>query len=329
MMTMTSHEKKLIANFNDRMSNGVQISLSLTQDKRGEKLNRFCKDLSNLAPKISIMYSKGNNNDTPSIQVGNNLRFYGVPLGTELEVFLEILVAIDKNSIRISKQVQDSLNKIKMSAELKLFVSQQCPFCPLTIRQLFPLSFAGQYIQITIIDCTLFPEIAELNGIRSVPTVLLDEHFRWTGSTRLEEVVEVILNRDPARLSSSSIERIIKEGNAEQVAKMMLEKEMLSPAFIELLIDEKWPVRLGAMVVLEYIAEQNSKLAAEVISPLWDLFHKVKDPVKGDIIYILGETGDYAIIPKLKMILCGLYDNEVKNAAKEAINKIEQKSVNK
>jgi len=324
---MTPQEKELIANLNDGLSNGIQISLTLTQDDRSEKLSRFCESLSNLAPKISILHSKGNNNDTPSIQVGKRLRFHAVPLGTELEPFLKTLAALDKNSIHISEQIQDCLHKIKMPAELKLFVAQQCHFCPVTIRQLFPLSIASEYIQITIIDCAFFPEIAELNGIRSVPTILLDEDFRWTGSTRLEEVVEVISNRDPAQLSSSSIERIIKEGNAAQVAKMMLDKKMLFPAFVELLAHEEWPVRLGAMVVLEYITEQNTELAAEVINPLCEFFHDVEDTVKGDIIHILGETGYYGTVPKLEMILSGPYNNEVKNAAKETIDKIEQRSI--
>ncbi|MBW2664117.1 MAG: hypothetical protein JRD93_19605 [Deltaproteobacteria bacterium] len=108
---------------------------------------------------------------------------------------------------------------------------------------------------------------------------------------------------------------------------MMLDKEIIFPAFIELLAHEKWPVRLGAMVVLEYITEKNRELAAQVISLLWKLFHDVNDQVKGDIVHIFGETGDYEIIPKLKTLLSGLYNNEVKSAAKEAIDKIEQRSI--
>ena len=324
---MTPQEKKLIAKLNDKLSDGIQISLTLAQDDRSEKLSKFCENLSNLAPKISILRNKADNDDAPSIQVGKRLRFHAVPLGTELEPFLEALTTLDKNSIQIAGQIQDRLDKIKMPAELKVFVAQQCPFCPVTIRRLFPLCIVSEYIRITIIDCSLFPEIAELNDIRSVPTIVLDEGFRWTGSTRLEEVVEVISNRDPVKLSSSSIERIIKEGNAAQIATMMLDKEMIFPAFVELTAHEKWPVRLGAMVVLEYITEKNRELAAQVISPLWKLFHDVDDPVKGDIIHIFGETGDYGIIPKLRMILHDSYNNEVKSAAKEAIDKIEQRSI--
>ena len=164
--------------------------------------------------------------------------------------------------------------------------------------------------------------MAQSNRIQSVPTVLLDEQFRWTGSLRLEELVEIMTNRDPAKLGTSTLKRMLKEGNAAQLAEMMLDKERIFPAFLDLLIHKKWPIRLGAMVTMEEIANRNSELAAQVIDPLWERFHQVEDPVKGDIVYILGESGDYKIVPRLQMILDSQYNTEVKEAAKEAIEKI-------
>jgi hypothetical protein len=63
-----------------------------------------------------------------------------------------------------------------------------------------------------------------------------------------------------------------------------------------------------------------------VIDPLWERFHSVEDPVKGDIVYILGESGDYTTIERLQTVLSGEYQAEVKEAAKEAIEKISEKS---
>jgi hypothetical protein len=51
----------------------------------------------------------------------------------------------------------------------------------------------------------------------------------------------------------------------------------------------------------------------------------VGDPVKGDIIYILGESGDPKTAPKMDMILSGEYDAEVKEAAREALEKMAAK----
>jgi len=322
---MTPQEEKQIRKWNSGLSVDIQISLIVTQDKRSREFIDFSENLTRLAPKIRIVREEGEAKEAPAIRIGHALRYHAIPLGTELEPFLEALSVLDKKVPGIPMSIQDHIEKIRLPAELRLYVSQQCPFCPVTARQIIPLPAANEFITLTIIDCTLFPEMAQSNRIQSVPTVLLDEQFRWTGSFRLEELVEIITNRDPAKLGTSSLKRMLKEGNAVQLAEMMLDKEKIFPAFHDLLIHKKWPVRLGAMVALEEIADRNPELAAQVIDPLWERFHHAEDQVKGDIIYILGESGDHKIAPRLEMILGGQYHSEVKEAAKEALEKIAER----
>ncbi len=319
---MTLQEEERIRKWNSELSGDIQIRLLVTEDKRTSKFSEFCKNLMRLAPKIRITEEKGEAKEPPAIQIGQTVRYHAIPLGTELEPFLEALSVLDNGFSRIPDTIRNHLEKNRLPALLKLYVSQQCPFCPVTLRQIIPLPATNEFIRLAIFDCILFSEMAQSDRIQSVPTLLLDEQFRWTGSLQLEELVEIITNRDPAKLSASSLEGMLKEGNASRVAEMMLDKEKLFPAFLDLLMHEKWPVRLGAMVAMEEIADRNPELAAQVIDPLWEGFHHVEDPVKGDIIYIFGETGNYEIAPRLETILGGQYDTEVKEAAKEALEKI-------
>jgi hypothetical protein len=210
-----------------------------------------------------------------------------------------------------------------------LFIAQQCPFCPVTVQLITPLLAISKFIDLTIIDCTLFPETAQSNRIQSVPTLLLDKQFRWTGLFVLEEVVDIMTNRDPSKLGSLSLERMLKEGNAAKLAEMMLEKKEIFPSLFDLLTHHKWPVRLGAMVVMEEITSRNPDLAAQVIDPLWERFQHVEDPVKGDIIHVLGESGNHKIAPWMEMVLDGEYDAEVKEAAREALQKTENNYLEK
>ncbi|MBW1771165.1 MAG: hypothetical protein JRJ17_08465 [Deltaproteobacteria bacterium] len=76
---------------------------------------------------------------------------------------------------------------------------------------------------------------------------------------------------------------------------------------------------------MEEITCRNPQLAARVTDPLWDRFHHVEDPVKGDIIHILGESGDYEIASRVETILGGEYHAEVKEAAREALEKLEKR----
>jgi HEAT repeat protein len=167
-----------------------------------------------------------------------------------------------------------------------------------------------------------FPELAEKDSIQSVPTLILEDQFRWTGTFQLHEIVEMMVNRDPSVLGPASLEMMLKEGKADQLTEMMLDKAEIFPAFYELLTHAKWPVRLGAMVVIEEIIEKNPDLAAQTIDPLWQQFDKVDNRVKGDLVYILGQISPNETTPLLKSILDGEYEAEVKEAAREALEKL-------
>jgi hypothetical protein len=190
------------------------------------------------------------------------------------------------------------------------------------VRRLITLPMTDENLQLTIIDGTLFPEMVQTRRIRAVPTILLDDQFRWTGSVPLQELIDTINTRDPVSLRPASLESIIKEGGAGRLAAMMLEAEKLFPAFYDLLTHNKWPIRLGAMVVMEEIAGKNPDLAAEALSPLWDRFHEASDQIQGDILYIFGEIGDPRSVSWLETVLSGNFDREVKEAAREAAAKI-------
>jgi len=320
--SMTPEEEGRIRKWGDGLSRDIRIGLFTTEDKRTRQLGDFCENLAHHAPKIRIVQEEDEHNEIPAIGIGSGLRYHGVPLGTELEPFLEALSNSDRGSSDLTPSLLDDLKEISLPADLGLYVTPQCPHCPVTARQLIPLAAASGLVRLTVIDCVLFPEMAKSQKIRSVPTVLLDGQFRWTGSLSLEELVEVMRNRDPAKLSATSLEGMLKEGHASQIAKMMLHKEMVFPAFIDLLVHEKMFIRLGAMVIIEEIAGQNRGLASQVMDPLWERFHESGDRVQGDIIHVLGESGSDQLVPRLETILEGSHHREVKEAAQEALDKI-------
>ena len=152
----------------------------------------------------------------------------------------------------------------------------------------------------------------------------LDDLYRWTGSIQAREVVDMILTRDPSSLSAASLRDMFEDGDAVGVAEMMLGRKKIFPAFLELLIHDKWPVRLGAMVAFETIAAKSSDLAARAIPFLWERFSLAEDTVKGDILYLLGVSGDKKTTPKLTTILSGPYSAEIKEAAADALKELDK-----
>jgi HEAT repeat protein len=177
-------------------------------------------------------------------------------------------------------------------------------------------------VRLTIIDAMNFPELAEKENIQSVPTLILEDQFRWTGSIQVNEVIDVTTKRDASMLGPVSLEMMLTQGKAGEVAQMMLAKRQIFPAFYEILTHPKWPVRLGAMVVMEELLDSNLDLATQTLKPLWDRFNQVDNRVKGDLLYIFGQMKRIDLAPRLRAILYGDYDPEVQEAAQEALDKI-------
>ena len=160
---------------------------------------------------------------------------------------------------------------------------------------------------------------AQRHNVRSVPLLLLDETYRWTGLTDVDEILTMCLERDPSLMSPTSLRRIIEDGDAEAAARMMMDGNAVFPALTSLLTDEKWSVRLGAMVVAEYLTDEAPELAETLSGLLWKDFERHPSQVQGDIAYIFGLIGSGDAVDHLKAITAGPYDIEVKQAAEEAL----------
>jgi hypothetical protein len=326
---MTINEKKQILELNDILAAEVIISLNDTEHEKSTDLKAFCNNLIRLVPKIQIKKYEGEPDEIPFIGIGNNIKFQALPTGTELGPFVEACSLSESQARNRSDRMINKLNKLEMPAILDIYVAPQCNFCPTVVRQLLPLAHANHRIHLTIKDCALFPEFIPQANIQSVPTIVLENQFRWTGAIQMDELIDIILDRDPSVLGATSLAMILKDGKASDLAEMMLEKNMIFPAFYDLLTDDKWPVRLGAMVVMETLISMNVDLAARVKTSLWERFHRVSEQTQGDILYIFGELGQNNMEPKLKSIVNGQYSQEVKEAAREALDKLKNGQSNK
>lgn len=319
-------EKKQIRKLNDRLAGDIAINLINSNHPHFNTFKECCDNLSRLVPGIKIKKGGDSPEEPPQIVIGSRLRYQAVPSAHELQPFLEALAAISSDPPKVDDSAKSKLKNDRLPATLRLFIAPQCPFCPAVVRQLIPLPLIDDKIQLVIIDGSLFPETAETHRISAVPTLLIDEQFRWTGSAPLDEVINAINTRDPMSLGVASLENILTGGQAGDLAAMMLERSTIFPAFLDLLIHEKWHIRLGAMVVMEEIADKNPALAAETVDFLWQRFHGLSEQVKGDILYILGEIKDQRTVAWLEKVVKAESNDEVLEAAKEAIEKIPKMS---
>ncbi len=321
---MTSNESKEIAGWSKQWPGPLPMRILLTRDKRSGEFEAFGKDFS-AAAGIELAMDQETGAGMPAIQIGDTLVYHAIPLGTELAPFLEALELHHSRFEQVPDSVKKRFSRITAPAIIEIFVTQQCPFCPNAVGKLLPLACAGDFIQLSIIDGTLFPEPAESGNIRSAPTIVLNGGFRWTGAVEPEELLDIITTPDPMDFSQTVLEKLIAAGNAFQLADIMLEKGRIMPAFPAIIAHEHFTVRLAAMTIMEEIAGRNMGIASQVVGPLRKCFAKADDQARGDMIYVIGESGDEQILPWLETIMDAGCGPEIMDAVEEALEKIKSR----
>ena len=320
---MTPQEENTLATFDKRLADLIEIRLYLSDDPAGKQLQDFCQRLDKIAAHIKTITTDDETGRLPAILIGDRLRYCGVPSGNELKPFLEALSYLDTHTRPDQLPFPEELKSLPAPVDLQVFVTPSCSFCPAVVDRLLPLAFAPVPIYLTVIDAGLFPDFAAANKIKSVPTSMIDDHLRWTGMVDMDELARAAANRDPAKLGSDTLGRILQaEDGAYELAGMMLDRKTVFPAFADLLTDERFTVRLAAMVTVEDLLDRDGDLAQQMVAPMIEKYPRLPDAVKGDILYLFGEFKSKEALPVLQAASSDP-NAEIREAAKEALEKLD------
>ncbi|BBO74143.1 hypothetical protein DSCW_15600 [Desulfosarcina widdelii] len=321
---ITEQAKDRIRKWGKGRDADIPLRYTTTGDAMDEAFKDFAGMMADLAPCVNAKKDGDAPVTLPSLLVGSRVTYQAIPHDRELEPFLELLADADAFSDRVSAEVRERLAQLTLPALVKVYVTPFCPHCPNVVSLLLGLAAVSEQVRVTVIDGELFPDAAVKDKVSAAPTVILDGQFRWTGSVDAAELVTLMLDRDPANLGADALRSMIEEGDAEGVARMMSQRGKIFGAFIDLLAHPRWSVRLGAMVAFESLAEVDAGLAKEIVEPLTALFEKVDDMVKGDLLHVLGESGNQTALPFLEGVAAGDDDEEMQEAAREAIEKLKE-----
>jgi len=322
-MSITGASADEIRRWAEGLPGSLEIRFRKTVDGRTLEFERFLEDFVRCAgDKVRIVRDEGGEGELPAVVVSDSLVYQALPQGLELSPFLQLLRAGLGEMEPLPADLKEYVEGVAWPAEITVFIAPGCPHCPEAVRRIGPLALHQPSIRVTIVDASLFPETAEPFGIRAVPTVVLDGRFRWTGSFESREILEALVHRDSAQLPASMLKTLLKDGQAERLAAMMLERGEIFPAFIDLATHPEWSVRLGAVVVAEEIVESDPELARTILPALWERFSEVDTDVKGDILYLIGLAGsprDWA--GRLEEIQRTVIHEDLREAAREVLER--------
>lgn len=315
---MTPQEELTIREWYLKQEAPVTLFLARGQGVADERLAAFCDRFKAAAPRARLRNAPDQSFRSPALIIGRhaNIAYQAVPEGRELNPFLEALSAATLDE---AKQAAVVGQDIALPAELVLYIAMQCPYCPQTVEQLTALAEANSALRIAIVDGLLFDQEAKAQSIRSVPTLILDDRMRWVGHIDMQEVIDQCVRRDPTQLSPASLRRMLESGDAARAAALMIDAGRIFPALIDLLVHESWSVRLGAMVTVEFLADQAAQLTDRLTAPLWQGFDALSEPVQGDVVQVLGQIASETARSCLQRIVSGDFADSVRQAAAEEL----------
>ncbi len=287
----------------------------------------FATALAALAPRVKIRRNSDADWLRPGLRIASNLTFYAAPLGTELPVFLDVLtMSAEKTAPNLSDDQLRRIEEIGAPAQLDLYISPHCPFCPIMVGRLAGLALAAPRLVLAVIDAGLFSDAARDRDIRSVPTLILDDGLRWTGDAGIDEILPAVTARDPASLGAAVFERMLESGAAGDLSAMMVAAGGVFPAFVDLLVHDRWSVRLGAMVTLETLAEEAPELAATLVPQLLARYDAQGVAVRGDMLQMLSVVGNETMVGAIESLTRDETHVDIREAAAEAIESLREKS---
>jgi hypothetical protein len=296
------------------------LILVTTDDPRSARLAAAMDDLAAQVPGLKPDRRRETGETAPRFVLPGGIRWSGAPEGHERQPFMDIL-----EGRLAAGPAAEALASLRVPAEVELFVAPHCTFCPRAVRALAPLAVAQPLFRLAVIDAELFPEAAESRRVRALPTLVIGDGLRWSGTIDPSEVAQVLASQDPAALGPVSLEMMLKEGRAREVAGMMVAMGRLMPALVDLLVHPDWPVRLGAMVTAEELAARDAAMAHRLLDPTWERFAAAPEPAKGDVLYLAGEIGNAADAERIRAMIGEDASDELREAAEEAIGKLRSK----
>ncbi|TWI71721.1 thioredoxin-like protein [Desulfobotulus alkaliphilus] len=247
------------------------------------------------------------------------LIFRGIPGKREEEILLDYLDGSDHGVFFVSDMGSPAL--------LRLFVSGHCPHCPGALRMLLGFLNKGP-VSLEVISVDHCPDMASDFQVMAVPTLMLagkEDVFRWTGNLNGKDIENALCGMNPQLLSEESLLNILESGDAQRLVAMMQAEKVIFPAFYNLLIHEKWTVRLGAMVASESLILASPDLGEGLLDWIWERRETLDHAVLGDMVYLMGFGRPVLWKPRLASLMSSS-GSDIRDAIEDAMAALEEAS---
>lgn len=101
-----------------------------------------------------------------------NIRYYGLPSGQEFAPFIYIHEYISEG-VKLPRRIVEEVESIETPMHIKVFVTPECPYCPLVVDFVNQIGMVNQNIIVDVIEAFENPYEADKYLVQYVPYVAI------------------------------------------------------------------------------------------------------------------------------------------------------------
>lgn len=183
----------------------VELANALMEVSGGKLEVRIIEKGSSEAERFKPRYAPAWIFDVPAY----NIRYYGLPLSQEFSPFIYVHQYIATGELKIPKNFLEEVKNIDVYLHVKVFVTPECPYCPIVVDTLNQVGIVNNNILIEVIEAMEFPWEADKYGIYYVPAVIISDVERIDGYVPPDILIKT-LKRAVHKLKGQEIPRDLR-----------------------------------------------------------------------------------------------------------------------
>ncbi len=177
------------------------LAKELMKVSEGKLEFRIIDKNSREADELIVRYTPAFIYDTPR----RNIRYYGLPSGQEFAPFIYIHKYIATGELNLPEEVINRAKEIDTPLHVKIFVTPECPYCPLVVDAFNQFALVNDKLLVETIEAVELPYEADIYGVAYVPDIVINDPDkqkeygpepidRINGYVPPDQMIELVIN---------------------------------------------------------------------------------------------------------------------------------------
>lgn len=287
------------------------------EDRLGRALGRAVGQICQAAgEQLCLIEEEADRSGRPLLMV-ENVRYRAVPLGPELDPFLDLLVALSRRppGFSATTRTEEPRADAVEPAEVRVLMAPTCPVCPQVVRAAGLVAARHPGVQVEVVDVQYYRE--EAGGVEAVPAVVIDGERTIVGPLDEPRLLALLRDRASQGYEVESLASMVRSGRMGDAAAA-LSRPAGQRSLCLLFSQGGMQERIGLMLAVDEALARDRHALDGAVACLLPLLNRPDPVLRGDVADLLGHIGSPAARASLERLTEDA-DPDVREVAQESL----------